>query len=59
MSIYKEQILPAINYCRASPNFFEHIGGKNINYIKNSYKKQPQIGTAFFFSFYHGILCAR
>ena len=32
MSIYKEQILPAINNCRASPNFVKHIEGNNINY---------------------------
>ena len=38
MSIYKEQILPAINNCRASPNFVEHIEGNNINYTQNSNK---------------------
>ena len=32
MSIYKEQILAAINNCRASPNFVEHIEGNHINY---------------------------
>ena len=47
MSIYKEQILPAINNCRASPNFVEHIEGNNINYTQNSNKTQAQKVTAF------------
>ena len=55
MSIYKEQILPAINNCRASPNFVEHIEGNNINYTQNSNKTQAQIVTAFSSSFYKSI----
>ena len=51
MSIYKEQILPAINNCRASPNFVEHIEGNNINYTQNSNKTQAQIISAFSSSF--------
>ena len=47
MSIYKEQILPAINNCGASPNFVEHIEGNNINYTHNSNKTQAQIVSAF------------
>ena len=47
MSIYEEQILPAINNCRASPNFVEHIEGNNINYTHNSNKTQAQIISAF------------
>ena len=52
MSIYEEQILPAINNCRASPNFAEHIEGNNINYTQNSNKTQAQRVTAFSSSFY-------
>ena len=47
MSIYKKQLLPAINNCRASPNFVEHIAGNNLNYTQNSNKTQAQIETAF------------
>ena len=50
MSIYKEQILPAFNNCRASPKFIEHIEGNNINYTQNSNKTKDQIVTAFFSS---------
>ena len=56
MSIYKEQILPAINNCRASPNFVEHIEGNNINYIHNSNKTQSQIVSAFSSSLYKSIV---
>ena len=56
MSIYKEQILPAIYNCRASPNFFEHIEGKIFCYIQNSYKQPAQIRTAFFSSFYKALI---
>ena len=47
MSIYKEQILPAINNCRATPNSVEHIEGNNINYTQNGNKTHAQIVTAF------------
>ena len=47
MSIYKEQILPAINNCRASTNFVEHIEGNHINYTQNNSKTQAQIVSAF------------
>ena len=56
MSIYKEQILPAINNCRASPNFVEHIEGNNINYTHNSNKTQAQIVSAFSSSAYKSIV---
>ena len=56
MSIYKEQILPAINNCRASPNFVEHIEGNNINYTQNSNKTEAQIVTAFSSSVYKSIV---
>ena len=56
MSIYKEQILPAINNCRASPNFVEHIEGHNINYTHNSNKTQAQIVSAFSSSAYKSIV---
>ena len=56
MSIYKEQILPAINNCRASPNFVEHIEGNNINYTQNNNKTQAQIMTAFSSSVYKSIV---
>ena len=56
MSIYKERILPAINNCRASPNFVEHIEGNNINYTQNSNKTQAQIVTAFSSSVYKSIV---
>ena len=56
MSIYKEQILPAINNCRASPNFVEHIEGNNINYTQNNGKTQTQIVTAFSSSVYKSIV---
>ena len=55
MSIYKEQILPAINNCRASPNF-EHIEGNNINYTHNSNKTQAQIVSAFSSPVYKSIV---
>ena len=47
MSIYKEHIVPAINNCRASSNFVEHLEGNNINYMQNSNKAQAQIVAAF------------
>ena len=50
MSIYKEHILPAINNCRASPNFVEHLEGNNLNYTQNNIKTQAQIVTAFSFT---------
>ena len=56
MSLYKEQILPAINNCRASPNFVEHIEGNNINYTHNSNKTQAQIVSAFSSSVYKSIV---
>ena len=56
MSVYKEQILPAINNCRDSPNFVEHIEGNNINYTQNNNKTQAQIVTAFSSSVYKSIL---
>ena len=56
MSIYKEQILPAINNCRASPNFVEHIEGNKINYTHNSNETQAQILSAFSFSVYKSIV---
>ena len=56
MSIYKEQILPAINNCRSSPNFVEHIEGNHINYTQNNNKTQAQIVTAFSSSFYKSIV---
>ena len=40
MSIYKEQILPAINNCRSSPNFVEHIEGNHINYTQRTVKRK-------------------
>ena len=49
MSVYKEQILLAINNCRASPNFVEPIEGNNINYTQNSNKTQAS-------SFYKSIV---
>ena len=56
MSIYKEQILPAINNCRASPNFIEHIEGNNINYTHHSNKTQARIVSAFSSSVYKSIV---
>ena len=56
MSIYEEQILPAINNCRASPNFVEHIEGNNIIYTHNSNKTQAQIVSAFSPSAYKTIV---
>ena len=56
MSIYKEQILPAINNCRVSPNFVEHIEGNNINYTQNSKKTQAQIVTTFSSSVHKSIV---
>ena len=56
MSIYEEQILPAINSCRASPNFVQHIEGNNINYTQESIKTQTQIVTAFSSSAYKSIV---
>ena len=56
MSIDKEQILPAINNCCASPNFVEHIEGNNINYTHNSNKTQAQIVSAFSSSVYKSIV---
>ena len=67
MSIYKEDILPAINNCRDSPNFVEHIEGNNINYThesnnesnsneSNSNKTQAPIVTAFSSSLYKSIV---
>ena len=56
MSIYKEQILPAINNCRASPSFAEHIEGNNINYTPNNNKRQAQMVTAFSSSVYKSIV---
>ena len=56
MSIYKEQILPAIKNCRASPNFVEHIEGNNINYTHNSNKMQAQIVSVFSSSLYKSIV---
>ena len=47
MSIYKEHILPVLNYCLACPNFVKHIEGYNINYTENSIKTQAEIITAF------------
>ena len=51
MSIYKEH-LPAINNCRASPNF----EGSNFNYTENSNKTQAQIVIAFSSSFHKYIV---
>ena len=56
MSIYKEQILPAINNCRASPNFVEHIEENYINYTQNSTKTQAEIVNAFSSSLYKSIV---
>ena len=56
MSFYKEHILPAINNCRASPNFVKHIEGNNINYTQNNNKTQAQIVTAFSFSVHKSIV---
>ena len=56
MSIYKEQILPATNNCRSSPNFVEHIEGNNINYTQNNSKTQAQIISAFSSSLYKSIV---
>ena len=56
MSIYIEQILPAINNCRASPNFVEHIEGNHINYTQNNSKIQAQIVSAFSSSLYMSIV---
>ena len=52
MSIYKEHILPAINNCRAAPNFIEHIEGNTIKYTQNSNKTQARIVTVFSSSIY-------
>ena len=51
MSNHKEQILPVINNCRASPNFVKHIEGNNNNYTQSSNITQAQIVTAFSLSF--------
>ena len=56
MSIYKEQILPAINNCRVFPNFVELIEGNNINYTHNSNKTLAQIVSAFSSSAYKFIV---
>ena len=56
MSVYKEQILPAINNCRDSPNFVEHIEGNNNNYTQNNNKTQAQIVTEFSSSVYKSIV---
>ena len=56
MSIYKEHIIPAINNCRASPKFVEHIEGNNFNYTQNSNKRQAQTVTAFSSSIYKSIV---
>ena len=56
MSIYKEQILPAINNCRASPKFVEHIERNNINNTQNNNKTHAQIVTAFSSSFVKSIV---
>ena len=56
MSIYKEQILPAINKCRAFPNFVEHFEGNKINYTQNNNKIEAQILTAFSSSVYKSIV---
>ena len=56
MSTYKEHILPAINNCRASPSFGEHIEENNINYTQNSTKTYAQILTAFSSSVYKSIV---
>ena len=56
ISIYKEQILPAVNNCRASPNFVKLIEENNINYTQNSNKTQAQMVTAFSSSVYKSIV---
>ena len=56
MSIYKEQILPAINNRRASPSFVERIEGNNFNYTQNSNKMQTQIVSAIFSSIHKSIV---
>ena len=56
MSVYKEQNLPAINNCRAFPNFVEHVEGNNIKCTQNSNKTQAKIVTDFSSSFFKSIV---